>query len=99
VQTASGPIIEHCEGVSFGPYAAVWDGSAPDAADAAPETPFQIVKDAWKDVKDFQWLRSTPSPNFSILETCEPVEGEARPEVPEKARAEAAKLGLALLPF
>ena len=54
----------------------------------------QVTPGAWRAIKDFMWLKTTPSPNWSELA------GEAySTAVPERAAAEAEKLGLTLLPF
>ena len=47
---------------------------------------------AWRDVKDFKWLKSGQSPHWAVLE-----EGAYAAAVPENAAAAAAGLGLALL--
>mmetsp|Transcript_5935 Transcript_5935/g.18598 ORF Transcript_5935/g.18598 Transcript_5935/m.18598 type:complete len:343 (+) Transcript_5935:231-1259(+) len=84
VESASGPIIEACSDVRFAPYAATWNG-------AAPEANFKIKKDAWKDVKDFKWLKREKNPNWDVLEA-----STFLAEVPAAAAARAAELGLAL---
>jgi hypothetical protein len=91
VAAASPPIVEDCGDLAFAPYAATWDGSRPAFDAAAPPTEFAIDPAAWRNVKDFKWLKAEQSPNWRLL-------GEdAYGDVPERARAQAAELGLALL--
>ena len=92
VAPASGPIVEDCDGLAFGRYAATWDGSRPAYDAAAPATAFAVPDGAWRDVKDFKWLKSGQSPHWAVLE-----EGAYAAAVPENAAAAAARLGLALL--
>ncbi|TDZ46862.1 Tubulin-specific chaperone C [Colletotrichum trifolii] len=52
---ASHPIVEDCENMRFAPLPAAFD---------TPEDP---VKNQWDQVDDFKWLKSEPSPNWSVL--------------------------------
>ncbi|KZL80403.1 tubulin binding cofactor c [Colletotrichum incanum] len=52
---SSHPIIEDCSNMRFAPLPASFD---------TPEDP---VKNQWDQVDDFKWLKSEPSPNWSIL--------------------------------
>ncbi|KAF2764301.1 putative tubulin-specific chaperone c [Teratosphaeria nubilosa] len=58
LQTSSRPIIEDCTGIAFAPlpqqYAAGGDG--------------QGQAEEWKEVDDFKWLKSEPSPNWRVLQ-------------------------------
>ncbi|KAL0939681.1 Tubulin-specific chaperone C [Colletotrichum truncatum] len=52
---SSHPIIEDCSNMRFAPLPAAFD---------TPEDP---VKNQWDQVDDFKWLKSEPSPNWSVL--------------------------------
>ncbi|KAK2003964.1 tubulin binding cofactor C [Colletotrichum falcatum] len=52
---SSHPIIEDCSNMRFAPLPASFD---------TPEDP---VKNQWDHVDDFKWLKSEPSPNWSVL--------------------------------
>ncbi|KZL78816.1 tubulin-specific chaperone C (tubulin binding cofactor C) [Colletotrichum tofieldiae] len=52
---SSHPIIEDCSNMRFAPLPASF------------ETPEDPVKNQWDQVDDFKWLKSEPSPNWSIL--------------------------------
>ncbi|KAJ0348790.1 hypothetical protein COL154_006482 [Colletotrichum chrysophilum] len=52
---SSHPIIEDCENMRFAPLPAAFD------------TPEHPVKNQWDQVDDFKWLKSEPSPNWSVL--------------------------------
>ena len=64
LSTASRPIIEACSGICFAPL---------------PERYLQQAEqgDQWRNVDDFKWLRSEPSPNWDVLG----VSRRVRPEV------------------
>ncbi|RYP68862.1 hypothetical protein DL769_005421 [Monosporascus sp. CRB-8-3] len=53
---ASHPIIEDCSGVRFAPIPAAY---LPEELSGAPNQ--------WDQVDDFKWLKSEPSPNWSVL--------------------------------
>ncbi|RYP89558.1 hypothetical protein DL770_004331 [Monosporascus sp. CRB-9-2] len=53
---ASHPIIEDCSGVRFAPIPAAY---LPEELNKAPNQ--------WDQVDDFKWLKSDPSPNWSVL--------------------------------
>jgi len=55
--TSSRPIIEDCHNIRFAPLPALHQSQA-DAD----------IENQWQSVDDFKWLRSEPSPNWSILE-------------------------------
>jgi hypothetical protein len=63
LRSRSYPIIEKCSDVRFAPYSFDFEGSRErlEGAKLGEEN------DLWSDVKDFGWLKSTPSPNWSIL--------------------------------
>ena len=63
LRTRSYPIIEKCSDVRFAPYLFEYAGLA-DHLEAAK---LSEQNDLWTDVKDFGWLKSTPSPNWTIL--------------------------------
>ncbi|KAF6796520.1 Tubulin-specific chaperone C [Colletotrichum sojae] len=52
---SSHPIIEDCSNMRFAPLPTAFD---------TPEDP---VKNQWDQVDDFKWLKSEPSPNWSVL--------------------------------
>ena len=63
LRTRSYPIIEKCSEVRFAPYAFSFEGR-----DAALEREkLSEENDLWSDVKDFGWLKSTQSPNWTVL--------------------------------
>ncbi|RYP46201.1 hypothetical protein DL768_007557 [Monosporascus sp. mg162] len=53
---ASHPIIENCSGVRFAPIPAAY---LPEEMSGVPNQ--------WDQVDDFKWLKSEPSPNWSVL--------------------------------
>eukprot|EP00939_MAST-03C_sp_MAST-3C-sp1_P001318 g1318.t1 len=65
VRTNSGPIIEDCTKLLFGPYP---DLMYPRShADFEESTLSTGPAECWKDVQDFKWLRTQASPHWSIL--------------------------------
>ncbi|GKT82562.1 tubulin binding cofactor c [Colletotrichum tofieldiae] len=58
---SSHPIIEDCSNMRFAPLPASF------VLMIAQETPEDPVKNQWDQVDDFKWLKSEPSPNWSIL--------------------------------
>lgn len=67
---ASDPIIEHCQDIGVGEYALSYIGSDQHMQDAG----LASLEDRRRQVQDFNWLRQTQSPNWSLL-------GEAELEV------------------
>ena len=63
LRSRSYPIIEKCSDVHFAPYSFKYEGLDEHLVNAKLEE----ENDLWSDVKDFGWLKSTPSPNWSIL--------------------------------
>eukprot|EP00727_Mastigamoeba_balamuthi_P000874 m51a1_g10784 hypothetical protein (337) ;mRNA; f:56966-58127 len=60
----SGPIIEQCSALVFGPYAVEYEGRDEDLA--ALGLP-RAGEGAWRDVEDFSWLKQgLRSPNWSL---------------------------------
>lgn len=66
LRTRSYPIIEKCADVKFAPYLFQFGGEGA-SKDALLEAKLEEENDLWSDVKDFGWLKSTPSPNWTIL--------------------------------
>lgn len=66
VRCKSGPIIEDCTGLVFAPYRVVYPGLDEDLAAAG----FRDEDDGelWHAVQDFNWIKSEPSPHFTIDE-------------------------------
>lgn len=65
VQTNSGPIIEDCNQLRFGPYPQLsYDQSDVDFRESTLD---MSHKEAWSDVKDFKWHRTQASPHWSVL--------------------------------
>ena len=71
VHTNSGPIIEDCTRLRFGPYPNLsYEGSVADFEGST----LGAVRDEggkWRDVKDFKWHRTQASPNWTLLEATE----------------------------
>lgn len=69
LRVASGPIIEHCTTLGFGPCPALAYPGAAEDLEAA-----QLAEDRglWRQVQDFGWLRSTPSPAWRALSAVMP---------------------------
>mmetsp|Transcript_4009 Transcript_4009/g.7112 ORF Transcript_4009/g.7112 Transcript_4009/m.7112 type:complete len:433 (-) Transcript_4009:305-1603(-) len=71
----SGPIIEDCSGVRFGPYPVRYEGLSTqiEGAGLPPLQPTVAANGAaitiehWKSVKDFRWHKIQQSPNWSLL--------------------------------
>ena len=60
----SRPIIEDCSGVSFGPYQLLsYSGAEEDLQQAG----LSQEENLWDQVQDFNWLRTDPSPHYSLL--------------------------------
>ncbi|KAF2011768.1 TBCC-domain-containing protein [Aaosphaeria arxii CBS 175.79] len=53
---ASRPIIEDCENIRFAPLPEAYN--PPD---------FATIPNLWNQIDDFKWLKSEPSPNYSVL--------------------------------
>ena len=60
LRVRSNPIIEACSGLRFAPYEYHYSGSAEQLGAIG------LAEDSglWAKVNDFDWLRSTPSPNW-----------------------------------
>ncbi|KAJ1456898.1 tubulin binding cofactor C-domain-containing protein [Pelagophyceae sp. CCMP2097] len=82
VAVSSGPIVEDCCGLRFAAYSTAWTPSLDVVSTAA-----------WRDVKDFKWLKAAQSPHWALL----PREDYAL-EPRENAKQTAADVGCALLP-
>ena len=65
VHVASGPILESCKGLRFGTYAIEYKDKEEMMARAGIDVK---SNNAYKDVKDFKWLRTTKSPNFDVVD-------------------------------
>eukprot|EP00301_Raphidiophrys_heterophryoidea_P018218 c3217_g1_i1.p1 GENE.c3217_g1_i1~~c3217_g1_i1.p1 ORF type:complete len:367 (-),score=89.32 c3217_g1_i1:49-1110(-) len=63
----SNPIIEHCSNVRFGPYGLRYSAIA-EHFQALGWDVERSNESNWKNVQDFNWLRTTPSPNWHALE-------------------------------
>ena len=64
IYAKSSPIIEHTTRVKFANYNNQYNGLDEHMAIAG----FDLQSDMWMDVKDFGWLKPTPSPNWSLLQ-------------------------------
>lgn len=69
---ASRPIIEDCSNVRFCPIPAchvsfIGDSSFADLTRKQTAEMEKTMKNHWDQVDDFKWLKSEPSPNWSIL--------------------------------
>jgi len=69
VHVVSGPIIEVCKGLIFGPYSMDYDEKLEmmAAADFGPDNEVGRVN-AYKEVKDFKWLKNMKSPNWDLID-------------------------------
>jgi len=67
VHTNSGPIIEDCTKLRFGPYPNLRYARS-DNDFRASTLNFDARNESWRDVKDFKWHRLQASPNWSILD-------------------------------
>jgi len=63
IKCLSDPIIEFCDNLSFAPYNFSYPKLDTHIKEASLEGP-----NLWDQVKDFGWLKSTPSPNWSIVD-------------------------------
>lgn len=66
----SNPIIEHCKNVRFGAYNLHYKGVENQFTMANFD---YSTNDMWNEVKDFNWLGSTKSPNWSTIENTLPI--------------------------
>ena len=69
---ASRPIIEDCSNVLFAPipkvHVSFYHENSHDLSERMQETSIEEpVENQWDQVDDFKWLKSEPSPNWSIL--------------------------------
>ncbi|KDP46820.1 hypothetical protein JCGZ_24029 [Jatropha curcas] len=71
LRVRSRPIIEDCGGVRFAPYCLSYEGIEEDLKEAGLEE----ETGNWSNVDDFKWLRAVQSPNWSVLEVSERLEG------------------------
>jgi tubulin-specific chaperone C len=87
---SSRPIIENCKGIRFAELPKVYAellASTPDAEGNEPSTSSsqsQIQsqpKNLWNQIDDFKWLKSEPSPNWSLLPVQDAVPDETWREV------------------
>ena len=67
LSVGSNPIIEHCSGLAFGPLL-----PAQQAALGLPAVAADGDNNRYANVQDFNWLRSTPSPNWCVLMSAGP---------------------------
>lgn len=63
IHATSKPIIEECSELGFAPFAL----SCPDLDQRMAEAGLDADRNCWDDVQDFDWLRSTPSPNWHVV--------------------------------
>jgi hypothetical protein len=63
VAVKSAPIIEHCSGMRFAPFALQY----PQLDAQLRECDLNSCGHTWKEVNDFNWLKAQQSPNWSIL--------------------------------
>ena len=86
VHTVSGPIIEDCDRLRFAPWALTYPGWEEQFVEAGlggkGKGGREGGRNAWKEVKDFKWLRAQQSPHWSVVP-----EGErVREEVVEEGK-------------
>ncbi|MCJ1356941.1 MAG: hypothetical protein MMC33_006937 [Icmadophila ericetorum] len=74
IECQSRPIVEGCHGIKFSPLPAAF-GNHSNSENTPPTTNF------WNQVDDFKHLKSTPSPNWSILPPAEIIPDETWREV------------------
>ncbi len=80
IDATTAPVIERCKGLVFGPRARVPGNVAEGAEvvaldnDSVDVGELVVSGDAWREVKDFNWLRASPSPNWRVLGEDEVVE-------------------------
>jgi hypothetical protein len=67
----SRPIIEDCEGVRFAPLPSVYET---EGIKGAEKDGVGGNENHWDQVDDFKWLKSEPSPHWSVLEESERIE-------------------------
>ncbi|KAK9840168.1 hypothetical protein WJX74_004595 [Apatococcus lobatus] len=63
LRVGSNPVVEGCKGMQFGPYTLSFPG-LPELLSAAG---LQEDNQNWGDVLDFGWIKSSPSPNWSLI--------------------------------
>ena len=66
IGSLSGPIIEDCDALRIGPHRHAYPELAQDTHNAGLDAARSGTQ--WRDVKDFKWLRTTPSPHFVLLD-------------------------------
>ena len=63
VLAKSGPIIEDCTEMKFGKYSYTFSS----VNSLLEETNLPETQNNWDQVRDFNWFKSTPSPNYSLI--------------------------------
>ena len=63
LHSLSGPIIEHCERISFAPKDLRW----PEGQRLLEDAGLDQAESAWSEVQDFNWLRRQASPNGRLV--------------------------------
>ena len=93
VHTVSGPIIEDCDRLRFAPWGLTYPGWEEQFVEAGlrskeegGEGGREGGRNAWKEVKDFKWLRAQQSPHWSVVPEGERVREEVVLAVVEGGR-------------
>lgn len=73
VHSQSGPIIEDCGRLRFGPLVTPFENSTALRVTAK----LSVARNLWNDVKDFKWLRQQQSPHWCLMPKAAYLTGEA----------------------
>lgn len=76
IDCTTAPVIERCNHMVFAPRCRAPSNDSHEIVALNDENSEQVVQvsaEMWRDVKDFNWLRSTPSPNWRVLNNDEVV--------------------------
>ncbi|KAJ8900942.1 hypothetical protein NDN08_000239 [Rhodosorus marinus] len=67
LHVSSGPIIERCSQLQFSSYPPANQGDS-ELADLLNRALLTPSENRWREVKDFNWLKIQPSPNFALIQ-------------------------------
>lgn len=85
---ASRPIIEHSTGIRFAPLPGAYPPhpqhlfkAPPSSTSTSRDGPAQARTNKWDQVDDFNWLKQTPSPNWTVIPEAERIPDSTWKEV------------------
>mmetsp|Transcript_3842 Transcript_3842/g.16605 ORF Transcript_3842/g.16605 Transcript_3842/m.16605 type:complete len:290 (-) Transcript_3842:850-1719(-) len=67
LHVSSGPIVERCSQLQFSSYSPAYQEDS-ELADLLNRARLNPSENRWREVKDFNWLKIQPSPNFALIQ-------------------------------